>query len=206
MNDPTSVVETTATPLHAPLDEYVRQFEDLKRDARQLTAGLSDSQLNWSPAPGRWSIAQCLDHLSAVAKSYGLALEQGIAKARAQGITASGQMRYSWFERWMIRSIEPPPGRRLPAPGMFKPAESTQKLPGPLVIAEYIALKDRFVELLSSADGLDIGRVKITSPVTRLLRLRIGAAFAFLASHERRHLWQARQVRENADFPEETDT
>ncbi len=40
---------TPARPLHAPLDEYVRQVEDLKRDAGQLAEGLSDSQLNWSP-------------------------------------------------------------------------------------------------------------------------------------------------------------
>ncbi len=59
--------KTSSRPLHAPLDEYVRQFEDLKRDARQLTEGLSDAQLNWSPAPGRWSMAQCLEHLNSVA-------------------------------------------------------------------------------------------------------------------------------------------
>ena len=193
--------ETPSRPLHAPLDEYVRQFEDLKRDARLLTEGLSDPQLSWSSAPGRWSMAQCLDHLNSVAGPYARALEAGIATARAQGRRAAGPVRYSFLERWMIRSMEPPPRRRLPAPAMFQPAEAPRSVEGAGVIADYQALKDRFIELLASADGLDVGGVKIASPVTRLLRFRLGAAFAFVAAHERRHLWQARQVRESSDFP-----
>ena len=192
---------TNDKPLHAPLDEYVRQFEDLKRDARQLTGDLSDPQFNWMPAPGRWSIAQCFDHLNAVARPYVEALGKGIREARARGLTARGPVRYSFFERWMIRTIEPPPRRRLPAPGMFRPPADERTMPVGEVMATYSALKDDFVELLLRADGLDVGRVKIATPVSRLIRLRIGAAFAFLAGHERRHLWQARQVRGSAGFP-----
>ncbi len=194
--------ETPARPLHAPLDEYVRQFEDLKRDARELTDGLEDDRLNWSPAAGRWSIAQCLDHLNVCAGPYADNLEQAIAEARERGLTATGPIRYSWIERWAIRSMEPPPRLRLPAPRMFRP-EAAKRYDGARVIADFMAYKDRLVELLASADGLDVGRFKIASPESRLIRLRVGAAFAFLASHERRHLWQARQVRENPGFPEE---
>lgn len=190
-------------PLHAPLDEYVRQFEDLKRDAEQLTEDLSDDQFNWTLDPGRWSMGQCIDHLNAVARPYCDALAAGIATTRERGLTVGGPVRYSFFERWAIRSMEPPPRRRLPAPGMFSPGESQQIHSRAEVMAEYSALKDRFVALLNDADGLDVGRLKIATPVSKLIRLRIGAAFAFLASHERRHLWQARQVREAAGFPQE---
>ena len=167
-----------------------------------MTEGLSNAQLNWSPAPGRWSIAQCLVHLTAVGRPYAQALAEGIATAREQGRTVSGPVRYGFLERWAIRSMEPPPRRRMPAPKMFRPAEKAETYAGAEVIAEHLALKDRYVSLLSSADGLDVGRVKITSPVSRLIRFRIGAAFAFVASHERRHLWQAWQVREDPGFPD----
>ena len=62
--------------------------------------------------------------------------------------------------------------------------------------------RDRLLELLRRADGVDISRAKVTSPLSKLLKLRIGAAFAILAAHGRRHLWQARQVRRQAGFPE----
>ena len=73
-------------PLHAPLDEYARQYQDLARDAERLTDGLSDRQLSWSPAPGRWSIGDCLAHLNAVAGPYADALEASVARAREQGL------------------------------------------------------------------------------------------------------------------------
>jgi hypothetical protein len=33
------------------------------------------------------------------------------------------------------------------------------------------------------------------------LRLPLGAYFAFVIAHDRRHLWQARRVRDAAEFP-----
>src|SRR5712691_1940568 len=32
--------------------------------AKKLVAELTDEQLNWQPAPGPWSVGQCLEHLS----------------------------------------------------------------------------------------------------------------------------------------------
>ncbi len=48
---------------------------------------------------------------------------------------------------------------------------------------------------LMRADGLDLARVRVISPVSRCFRLPLGAYFAFVMAHDRRHLWQARQVR-----------
>lgn len=193
--------ETTSPPLHAPLDEYVHQYRDLERDARRLTDGLSDAQLNWKPDAKRWSIGQCLAHLNAVGGPYADALEKAIDEARERGLATGAPVRYSWLERWAIRTMEPPPGWRMPAPAMFKPQTPEHTLAE--VMGEYAALKRHYLELLARADGLDVGRFKIASPESKLIRLRVGAAFAFLASHERRHLWQARQVREDAAFPAE---
>ena len=45
------------------------------------------------------------------------------------------------------------------------------------------------------AEGLDLARVKVTSPIMPLLRQPLGTWLLFLAAHERRHLWQAWSVR-----------
>jgi len=44
-------------------------------------------------------------------------------------------------------------------------------------------------------DGLDLAHVRTISPVNRLLRMPLGAYFDFFIAHDRRHLWQARNVR-----------
>jgi hypothetical protein len=42
---------------------------------------------------------------------------------------------------------------------------------------------------------LDLAHVRTISPVSRLVRLPLGAYFNFILAHDRRHVWQARQVR-----------
>jgi hypothetical protein len=51
------------------------------------------------------------------------------------------------------------------------------------------------------ADGLNLNRNRVISPVTSLLRLPLGAYFVFVIAHDRRHLWQARQLRTAPAFP-----
>jgi DinB family protein len=45
------------------LQTVVGEAEKNAADARSVVSGLSDAQLNWQPAPDKWSIAQCLEHL-----------------------------------------------------------------------------------------------------------------------------------------------
>ena len=57
-------------------------------------------------------------------------------------------------------------------------------------------MRDELAERVRQADGLDLGSNRVVSPVTPLLRMPLGAYFAFVMAHERRHLWQAWRVRE----------
>jgi hypothetical protein len=64
------------------------------------------------------------------------------------------------------------------------------------VVREFLGSRELFVESLHMANGLDLGRVKIPSPASWRVKLNLAAAFALLAAHERRHLWQARRVKD----------
>jgi hypothetical protein len=175
------------------------QLEAIKSEGQAVTAGLSDSQFNWRPAKDRWSIAECLQHLNvSVSHSLG-AFDRAIAEGRSKGRTASGPFRYGLFSRWMIASMEPPPKFRMGTFPIFAlPPGATYGLAE--VLAEFRAVRDRLAERVLQADGLDLKRQKAISPVNRLLRRPLGAYFAFVIAHERRHLWQARQVRNTPGF------
>ena len=47
----------------------------------------------------------------------------------------------------------------------------------------------------------DLSKARVQSPASRWIRLDLGAGFALMAAHERRHLWQARRLTERPDFP-----
>jgi DinB superfamily len=178
--------------MNAATQALLDQVDAIKRDGAALVAGLSEAQFNWHPAPQRWSIAQCLDHLNFGVSKTLPAFDRSIAEGWSRGRTATGPFRYGWFSRLVVASMEPPPKFRMKTP-LKKPAEGTFELAP--VVSEFSRVRDELAARIRQADGLDLVRVRITSPVNRLLRLPLGAYFEFILAHDRRHLWQAGNVR-----------
>jgi hypothetical protein len=98
----------------------------------------------------------------------------------------------------MVTSMEPPVKWRMKTNRMFEPTR--EQLRREAVLAELIASRGRILERVRQSVGLNIKRAIVVSPVSRLIRVPLGAYLAFLAAHDRRHLWQARQVREASGF------
>ncbi len=185
-------------PLVKDLQEYQRQIEAVNEDARDLMAGLSEAQVNWRPTPAHWSIAECLDHLTVTNRELMERIEAAISDARSRGLTNRGPFRYGVIGNMIIRSMEPPVKMKFKAPKIFKPRPD-QSLEA--VARDFFAVQDELLRLIKEANGINLARIKITSPVTRLIKLSLGQAFSLIATHERRHLWQARQVKGNQMFP-----
>jgi hypothetical protein len=193
------MTETLDVPTDPDLAAFRAQVDRVADDARALLERLSTAQASWSPPSGGWSVAQCVDHLNIIGDLYLDAMEERIADARARGITGRGRPGPGWLGRMLIRSMDAPPGRRMRAPSPIVPgrepdAEATR--------TRFFALQVRIAAALSSADGLMLRRVRITSPLLSLLRMNLCTAFGVVIAHERRHLWQAREVTRLPDFPD----
>ena len=192
-------MESAASPgkgvrgaLGPELQDYVRQFEDVKSAARHLVEGLSDEQLRWKPAPDRWSIAECFSHLNVTADQYYPAIDRSMRLARERGLLGEGPFRHGFLMNRFIRMMEPPARRSFRAPQMFRPR--TRALADE--IPTFFAHQSAIIERVHQANGLDLSRVKVVSPLTSLMRMSLGQCFGLLAAHERRHLWQAARVGE----------
>ena len=192
-------MESAASPgkgvggaLSPELWDYVRQFEDVKSAARHLVEGLSDEQLRWKPAPDRWSIAECFSHLNVTADQYYPAIDRSMRLARERGLLGEGPFRHGFLMNRFIRMMEPPARRSFRAPQMFRPRTRALADEIPTFFAHQSAIIERFYQ----ANGLDLSRVKVVSPLTSLMRMSLGQCFGLLAAHERRHLWQAARVGE----------
>ena len=105
--------------------------------------------------------------------------------------------RYGWLGNWFVRAMGDdrlPPRNRLRAPRLYQPRPWANPTIGEAV-QEFAALQDDFIAIVQAADGLDLARIKIASPITRLLRLSLGQWLNGLSGHQRRHIWQAAQVK-----------
>jgi DinB superfamily len=182
--------------MNAELEGYSHQLLSVKQDAIGLMSGLSDAQFNWQPAPGRWSMAGCFDHLNkSAARGFIPAIDAAIATARAKALRSDGPFAYSAWERWFIRNNDAPPTMR------FKASKSTQPAPSLAldeVRADFLHWQDELARCLREADGCDLRRAK--HPFPWPLKWSLGSLFQMMLAHERRHVWQARVVRQQPNF------
>ena len=192
------MVAASPLALTPEIQHFRKQFEQLSADANALVAPLTDDQFNWHPAPGAWSIAQCIDHLNVTARMYLPMLDEGIADAIRRGLYAEGPFRYNLINRIVARSMEPPYWVRTKTPKAFQPPPNR---PRHDVMAAFHAYQVQYIDRLRQANGLDLARATAASPVLTWLRFQLGTAFAFTTAHERRHLWQARRITEHSEFP-----
>lgn len=179
------------------LRDYCEQIDNIKEDAQEIAATLTNQQFNWRPGPGHWSISECLVHLNTFG-TFSLSLRDDIERARRAGLLGQGPFRYGFLSRKFVALTEPPVKIRVKAPKQFVPPPDQSK---ELVIPEFLSIHDRLLEIIHSANGLDLARVKVPAPFSNAFKLSLGQRFAQLAAHDRRHLWQAWQVRKHPNFP-----
>ena len=175
------------------LDENTANIEK----AKSLTAGLSAAQMSWRPQPGKWSIAQNLAHLN-FGYPYLDTIASSIAAARAKGIVGNGPFRYGWLSSWFVKSMEPPPKRKFKAAKVYTPSPDVDAAKA---VADYLRMAARLTELIQKADGLNLARAKTPFGPLKWVKMPLGARLAHLTTHDRRHLWQAEQVRNDPNFP-----
>jgi len=178
------------------------ELDRSEAEARSLIEGLSQEQINFRPDAGAaWSISQCLDHLSKVNTTYAAALISALAKAPRQPGREPPPIRPGWPSRSFIRAMDaPPPGEHSPKPRMKFSAPPKvvpdQNKAGDVALREFIASHDSIRALLKDSQGADFNRLRFKNPFVRGLRFTVGAGILIILAHDRRHLWQARRVRE----------
>ena len=188
----------TSAPLDADIADLDSAFDAVERDARALVAGVSETQGRWQPAPGAWSVAECLDHLATANRVYLRAMEPVSERALAAGRARRGPVRPGLVGGWFARSLEPParPLLRTRAPRAIQPRVAP---PFGDAAAQFFASHHEIRAYLRRYGGIDLTGVTFPNPLIRGVRFSLATGLHVLAAHERRHLWQAWRARRAAE-------
>jgi hypothetical protein len=179
------------------LSDLIEQLDAIRLDARALGAGLSPEQFNWKPDAKRWSTGQCIDHLTLTLRLYPESVERMIAEAKRRAAT-SRPYREGWLSRWVVSSMEPPPRLRIRTMRRVEPGTHLDR---DTTIREFELEAARLHDLLVACDGVSLRHGRMRSPFAPLLRFTLRQVLSMNLAHARRHLWQARQVHQHANFP-----
>ena len=164
----------------------IASMHALDARASELQHAGDTSALDWQPPEGGWSAGQVFEHLCVANDSYLVLLRRvlGTVSATSRGDVTGRVWRPSFAGRLLARSMESP--RKLRAPKMYRPASA----PRPNVIAEFLTRQREIEQLIESSIAHDWRRLRLASPVSRLIRMNVGDAFTVLVRHAERHFRQ----------------
>lgn len=169
------------------------EVRTLIRRVRVLADDLERDVFNARPGPDRWSVGECVDHLSATARLYNPVLADAIHDAREEGLLGRTGPGLTLFGRLIIWTQEPPPKKRSRM-GTWPELEPRRDLDPAETLDAFEALHEELIVRMNEAADLDLKKVKVRSVLDSRLKLSLGDWFGFIAAHGRRHLWQADQA------------
>jgi hypothetical protein len=174
-----------------PLIEAIEA--QVKRDLSDLDA----AAMRWRPSGGGWSVAQVLEHLVISNEIYFPPIRSLIAEAARTELPVR-PWKPSFMGNLLIRSLVPTSLRKVPTSKKLQPGPDV----GPDVTARFLGTMRELTDLLWNAQGIDMRRPRLTSPVSPLVRrLNLGDAFVISVVHCQRHMLQTERVTASPGFP-----
>ena len=169
-------------------------LDQLKTDTRQIIMETkillqNDPELlTRQPAPGKWSIAQILEHLN----TYGRFYIPEIRKALDESNFSPG-LKYNsgWLGNLFTNSMKPTADKRVKNKmKTMKDHNPTPDLDSKTVIDEFLNQQQQILNLLEISGQKNLEKIRIPITITKFIRLRLGDTFRFLIAHNQRHFIQ----------------
>ncbi|AUD02861.1 DinB family protein [Spirosoma pollinicola] len=174
--------------IRAVLDTVDREF-----------SSLTDEQLRWKPAPDKWSIVECLQHLNLAERFYIRNIQHKVdALGFIQTAPVDQSLESDWIGKAFLYVVDPQIKIKVPAPGTVRPRSASDLLPAD-VMTQFVDLQTLLHTLLDKAVYLDWNQEKVMSLFGNWLKIRVGDAIRMLVAHTERHMKQAMRVKVEMD-------
>lgn len=170
------------------MKNWTGELEELSKKFKKDFAGLSREELNWTPNPGAWSIAQILEHLTRVNHSYFSVFEKlQSGKYKLPFIAKIGFL-VSFFGNAIKRSVQPTNPKKMKTFGLWQPqlTDSSEAC-----LAEFLKSQEKLKVYIKASEELIIRKQVISSPANRNIVYRLETAFDIIVLHQERHYQQA---------------
>ncbi|RYY25640.1 MAG: DinB family protein [Chitinophagaceae bacterium] len=169
-------------------------LHSLQSDTRQIILttkqllGQDPELLITQPAPGKWSIAQAIEHLNVYGRYYLPAIKNALDENKT---SPKEFFKAGWFGNYFTNSMKPTPDKQIKNKmKAMKGYRPEIKLDSKKVLEEFLQQQYLLLELLEKAAKHDIGRIRIPVSIARMIKLKLGDTFRFVIAHHQRHFVQ----------------
>lgn len=178
--------------MHPEIEAATARLDAQTEEVEAFVRSLDEDSLNRRPEPEKWSVAEHVEHLTLSNRPYASLLGAAVEEGRERDVThRGGGFKKSLIVRLLIWSLKPPVRWKMKTFGPLEPKEKRYEAAS--VLADFRESQEELAEVLRAGDGLDLGRIKVTSPFVSWLKFSVIQAVDFLASHGDRHLWLMRR-------------
>ncbi|GAB3013736.1 DinB family protein [Spirosoma pulveris] len=157
---------------------------------------LTDEQLRWKPAPDKWSIVECLQHLNLAERFYIRNIQHKVEKLGfIQSVPDDQRLESDLVGKALLYIVDPQGKLKFPAPGMIRPRPAADLQPAD-VMGQFLDLQTLLHSMLHKAVYMDWNREKLMTIFGNWLKINLGDALRMLVAHTERHLNQAMRVKD----------
>jgi len=174
----------------ADREKALKYLESTKQGVIDATTGLSAAQWNFKPAPDRWSVAECMEHIAAAEDFIRGNVEEKVMKAppRPAGEDVAAIDAF-------VMSALPDRSHKAQAPEPLKP---TNRFSSPdAALKHFLESRAKTEEFLKNTN--DLREHAVMSPMGK--DTDAYEFMLFIAGHSERHTKQILEVKADPNFP-----
>ncbi|MBO6517629.1 MAG: DinB family protein [Bacteroidia bacterium] len=173
------------------VENLVLEIGQVTRDFESYFGELTSHQMNFKPSSDSWSIAQNIDHLMAVNRSYYDTIDGMLDGSFTPPFHGRIGFVVNFLGKSILRSVEPSRKRKIKTFPVWEPTLSDF---GPAILDDFKREQDMLIEHLRKSEGLLKQGAVISSPANRNIVYTLETAFKIIITHEKRHLAQALEM------------
>ncbi len=188
----------------ALLDDLYNQTETAIAKAISHWQQLPHHILLQAPGAGKWSAAQCLEHLNSYGRYYLPAIQKTFtASAIPPATNFKSGLLGNYFYKLMLTDSSGTIKKKMAAPKNHQPPAN---LDAAVVLSEFISQLEKTGQLITAARQKNISKVKVPISIAPFIKLKAGDVLLFYMAHVGRHIQQAEKALEAAGAFAESGT
>lgn len=176
------------------IDSSLQDLRGILDEVKTTIEGVDEISLNTPEGEGKWSMLQCLKHMSIAVEVYNTNTMSALQST--QSGTNTSDYKSHWKGDMFVKMIAPKSNGEIKnTMKTFKTMEPHNALEAKETIEEFFAQHEEYLRLIEESRKYNLNRVKVNTALGPMVKLRLGDAHRFIIGHAHRHLIQLKRIK-----------